>query len=69
MNNRIQKAYPIKRTFENDKTTKGDNMKKRTIVIILLICLLFDVQRVSAATTTQINDGITISIGYSNIAF
>ena len=44
-------------------------MKKRTIVIILLICLLFDVQRVSAATTTQINDGITISIGYSNIAF
>lgn len=30
-------------------------MKKRTIVIILLICLLFDVQRVSAATTTQVN--------------
>lgn len=69
MNNRIQKAYPIKRTLENDKITKGDNMKKRTIVIILLICLLFDVQRVSAATTAQINDGITISIRYGNIAF
>lgn len=48
----------------NQKKRKGATMKKRTVFIILLFSLLFDVQRVSAATTPNLHtvNGTIISI-------